>query len=475
MLSSVVWVPRQGFKPDVDALVETRMESLVDGSEDGVGGEGDDRDMQEEVDVADVLAGGDAAVEAMQKALKRAGQAPMVREIEEEEKHDMVIRDRDLTLLATRSDEDASALELYIFEDHDEDGGGTNLFIHHDVFLPAFPLCLAWSGAARVSSCKSDSIAAVGTFLPNIDLWNLNDLETIEPVATLGGYVIDPRKANSTLASGGMPPLVEGSHSAAVMALSWNPLDAEYLASGSADHLVKCWDVESCHCVQTLGHHKGKVQAVDWHSHRRGLLLTAGFDSKAFAVDARSSGDGISFELQSEVESASWKHFVPDTDQFLVTTEDGHFSCFDCRNNAAPLWRVRAHSDAVSGFAISPVVPGLVATGSTDREVKLWNANTDGEPTMLGEKTVGVGSVFGLSFVTEKDNPFLLAAVGSGGKLSVVDTALVFASVRNQFSSLFPEVTARAARNVLLETPENGLQEVEEDSEEDESEESDED
>jgi periodic tryptophan protein 1 len=42
-------------------------------------------------------------------------------------------------LAAVKTEDDISHLEVYIFEENDD-----NLYVHHDVMLPAFPLCVEW-------------------------------------------------------------------------------------------------------------------------------------------------------------------------------------------------------------------------------------------------------------------------------------------------------------------------------------------
>lgn len=34
-------------------------------------------------------------------------------------------------------------LQVWLYEE-DETTGDTNIYVHHDILLPAFPLCLAW-------------------------------------------------------------------------------------------------------------------------------------------------------------------------------------------------------------------------------------------------------------------------------------------------------------------------------------------
>ena len=55
------------------------------------------------------------------------------------EADDFVLGPTDLLLLGARSDEHLSNLEAYVYEEpHD------NLYPHHDIPLPVYPLCLEW-------------------------------------------------------------------------------------------------------------------------------------------------------------------------------------------------------------------------------------------------------------------------------------------------------------------------------------------
>jgi periodic tryptophan protein 1 len=57
----------------------------------------------------------------------------------EEEKEDFTIRKTDSIIVAATADNDHSNLEVYIYE-HEK----SNLFVHHEIILGAYPLCLEW-------------------------------------------------------------------------------------------------------------------------------------------------------------------------------------------------------------------------------------------------------------------------------------------------------------------------------------------
>ena len=68
----------------------------------------------------------------------------------------------------------------------DDQEAGANLYVHHDIMLPAFPLCLAWLDCVP-SSEEHGNLVAVGSMEPGIELWALDVVDAVEPLATLGG------------------------------------------------------------------------------------------------------------------------------------------------------------------------------------------------------------------------------------------------------------------------------------------------
>lgn len=76
-------------------------------------------------------------------------------------------------------------------------------------------------------------------------------------------------------------------HRNAVWSVAWSP-DGRTLASGSGDHTVKIWDVDSGSDILTLTGHKDVVYSVCWS--RNGKRLASGsWDKtiKLWAVNAR--------------------------------------------------------------------------------------------------------------------------------------------------------------------------------------------
>ena len=169
-----------------------------------------------------------------------------------EEKDDYNIRKSDSLIVTATADDDHSNLEVYVYDHKNGD-----LYVHHELILGSYPLCLEW---LKVWDKKQTNHIIVGTFLPEIEIWNL-DSEAVEPTAILG----DLQKSENF--KSGNKDIVKkynnediGTHTEAVMCLSLNPFQQEYLASGSEDSSVRIWDLDDLKCKASFNNlHSDKV------------------------------------------------------------------------------------------------------------------------------------------------------------------------------------------------------------------------
>eukprot|EP00546_Thalassionema_frauenfeldii_P010707 CAMPEP_0178921676 /NCGR_PEP_ID=MMETSP0786-20121207/15701_1 /TAXON_ID=186022 /ORGANISM="Thalassionema frauenfeldii, Strain CCMP 1798" /LENGTH=612 /DNA_ID=CAMNT_0020595897 /DNA_START=133 /DNA_END=1971 /DNA_ORIENTATION=- len=349
---------------------------------------------------------------------------------------DVNLSEDDAILVVAKTEDDFAALEVHVYE---EKTG--NLFVHHDIPLPSFPLCLA-HGDINAEGGAGNYIA-VGTFSPGIEVWNLDILNALEPSCVLGGEdtsaADELMKMNMMLAAKGekqknkqLPEggLKKGSHTDAVMSLSWNKIHRQVIASGSADHTVKIWDITKADGpdanAATFFHHKDKVQSVAWHPSEGTLLATASYDRTVALLDARSANEKSNckkVKITADVESIAWD---PHHSQYLTAaTEDGVMSCWDVRNFNEPIWSfVVEEYGGVSDFSYNPNVPGMLATCSINKTVTLWDTYSQNQPSLVppapcGNKSMEVGKLFTLSFY--ESSPWLLACGGGGNELALWD------------------------------------------------------
>jgi periodic tryptophan protein 1 len=130
------------------------------------------------------------------------------------------------------------------------------------------------------------------------------------------------------------------------------------------------------------------------------------------------------------------------------------------------VWVLQAHDESVSSFDINPVIPGYLVTGSTDKQVKLWNVQASG-PSMVVSRDLGVGKVFSTTFAPDKEVGFRLAVAGSKGAVQIWDTS-TNAAVRSAFATKVPEAKGDGKERLV------GLDEADTDSDSEEGESDDE-
>lgn len=75
-----------------------------------------------------------------------------------------------------------------MYEEADGDSEA-NLYVHHDIMLPAFPLAVAWLDCDPAGVRPTANMAAVGSYDTGIEIWDLDVLDAVEPAAVLGGPV----------------------------------------------------------------------------------------------------------------------------------------------------------------------------------------------------------------------------------------------------------------------------------------------
>jgi periodic tryptophan protein 1 len=355
---------------------------------------------------------------------------------DDSDNEDLKLSSDDAIIVIAKTEEDFASLEVHVYE---EKTG--NLFIHHDIPLPSFPLCLAHGDIN--SDGKSGNYCAVGSFGPGIEVWNLDVLNALEPSCILGGEdttaADDLMKANMARAASGkklkkkklqQQGLRPGSHTDAVMCLSWNKVHRQVLASGSADCTVKIWDITKAgdpngkSNAATFCHHKDKVQSVKWHPTEGTLLATGSYDRTVALLDARVSEHEIKkVKISADCESLSWD---PHHSQYLTcATEDGVVCCWDVRkfDSGKPLWSFVAEEyGGVSDLSYNPNVPGLLATCAINKTVTLWDTYANAAPSGVapiacGNKDMQVGKLYTISFYPS--SPWLLGCGGSGSELAL--------------------------------------------------------
>lgn len=356
----------------------------------------------------------------------------------EEDKEALTIRPTDNLIVAARTEDNLNFLDVYVYEE-DAD----NLYVHHDIMIPSFPLCTEWISAASAAS-NTGNFVAVGTFEPEIEIWNMDVLDAVYPEAVLGQRpVADVQATLKSAKSKKKTPaaskqLLPDRHTDAVMTLSWNRLHPNMLLSGSADTSIKLWDLNAGSVLRSFDDvHRDKVQSVAWNPSHASVVASGSFDRTAALFDVRSPADAKRFSLAADVECLRWNPHAEHC--FAVSDEAGYVHYFDNRTSS-PIFTLQCHESATTAIDFNHLVPNMLVTGSSDKTVKLWSLENGGQtPTCIASKHFGVGKIFTAAFCF--DTPYLLTMAGSTGELVVWNV-----NENDVFRKSFEEIVQSASR-----------------------------
>lgn len=327
-------------------------------------------------------------------------------EDEAEEREELEILPTDSLLVVARTEDALSQLDVYVYDDSQE-----NLYIHHDLLLPAMPLCLEWldftpapgEDNTRRQLGQAGNFIAVGTLDPEIEIWSLDIIDGLYPDAILGRSAADRAAAEAIVA----PPPANGRkkpkrpkkpkpaksdqfHIDSILSLSWNRTHRSLLASASADTTVKLWDLNrpgSAGALRSFDTHTDKVQAVEWNPAEPTVLASGGWDKVLRVYDSRNPGNTVGARVDSDLECLRWHSWSPA--EILVSLESGLVQAFDTRKMSASLdapaalWTLAAHDGSASTVDYSPLIPGFLVTGGVDGNVKLWSVDSTSASTKV--------------------------------------------------------------------------------------------
>ncbi|KAH7729379.1 BTB domain containing 11 [Aphelenchoides avenae] len=361
---------------------------------------------------------------------------------EEEERDDFVIKANDNLL-------DEYSLEVYVYNEDNEDW-----YLHHDYILDAPPLCLAPFSYDPGTENNKGNLVAVGTMDSQISVWDLDIVNAMSPVLTLGESGIGGKKKKK--AKGGKARKKrDGSaqtHTDAVLCVDWNRVAEHVLASGSADTTVILWDLDEAKPATVLNHFGGMVQSLQWHPVEQSIVLSGTRAGGVHITDCRNTeatasaewsfGDGV------EVEKVLWDHFNPFCS--FACFDDGMLRYLDSRKPGEPVIEVMAHEEGANSVSQSYVVKGMI-TSVGQKELKVWRLQDGTQLVPVYTHVVNMGNVNTVKFAPDGSGNIIAVGAESEEMVRTFDLEK-FEQVRASFSAQAPAEDVKLEMDMKMES-----------------------
>ncbi|KRX59333.1 Periodic tryptophan protein 1 -like protein [Trichinella sp. T9] len=312
-----------------------------------------------------------------------SAQSHPIESISDDEDEDFLLKaDDNLVLFGCCVDNVENILEVHVYNEAED-----SYYPHHHYMLEEAPLCIEHVIFNKDTRDKGN-FCAVGTMDSAIELWNLDVVEAIEPVAIFG-----IRNQSSETEKKKTKKI---SHENGVLSLTWNRILSHILASGSADFQIILWDIENQLGSAVLSGHSDKVQSIKWHPTESSRLLSGDTSGVVKLWDARESVCEKEWnEFNAEIERVAWNPWKSENFfvcliltilltvnlnqkkiEIQVAASDGRLYNMDIRSGIVDV--TEAHNGAVLGLSVNNKAENYMMTSSARGSLKLWKLDDNG-------------------------------------------------------------------------------------------------
>jgi histone-binding protein RBBP4 len=171
--------------------------------------------------------------------------------------------------------------------------------------------------------------------------------------------------------------------------LSWSTREQGKLVSGAEDKLICTWDIQDP-TVKAGGYldpngiyegHTDVVEDVAWHNHHSNIFGSVGDDRKLLIWDTRDRDRKRPLHnIDAHKGEIHCLAFNPYSEFVLATgSADRTVALWDLRNLAVKLHSFENHADEIIQIAWSPFNEAILASASGDRRINVWNLGKIGE------------------------------------------------------------------------------------------------
>lgn len=169
--------------------------------------------------------------------------------------------------------------------------------------------------------------------------------------------------------------------------LSWNPNVNGHLLSASDDHTICLWNINAnpternLDALMVFQGHTAVVEDVAWHLLHDSMFGSVGDDKKLMLWDTRSNNPlKPSQIIEAHAAEVNCLSFNPYSEFILATgSADKTVALWDLRNTKMKLHSFESHKDEIFQVQWSPHNETILASSGTDRRLNVWDLSKIGE------------------------------------------------------------------------------------------------
>ncbi|KAI9787308.1 MAG: Histone acetyltransferase type B subunit 2 [Peltula sp. TS41687] len=170
--------------------------------------------------------------------------------------------------------------------------------------------------------------------------------------------------------------------------LSWSPHREGQLATGSEDQTVRLWDItqytkgnKTISPQRTFTHHSAIVNDVQHHPYHHALIGTVSDDLTVQILDLRQeSNSTAAVQTRGHEDAINALSFNPASEYILATgSADKTIGLWDLRNLQHKLHALEGHQDAVTSLSWHPFEEAILGSAGYDRRIMFWDLSRVGE------------------------------------------------------------------------------------------------
>lgn len=237
-------------------------------------------------------------------------------------------------------------------------------------------------------------LAVVGTFLKEIEIWDLDLGDPIEPLQTLKG------------------------HSGSITSLQIHPVRNNIMASGCSSGEIRIWNTVSLSQVDQLPTDSKEVHTIKWNPENESVLAAHSGERMVRFFDLKASSQKSVGNALIPCKEVEVFEFGPKgSNSMFVGTSEGQILQMDLRKmDAGPVCAFQAHEKSIPGLVCSG---SHLVSNSLDGKLRIWRLESGAPPKLIKEKQTPLKKLFVSDIHPE--NPYLFACGAEGSNVVVWD------------------------------------------------------